>query len=502
MKSVRKFFGRLCGSSGRQLDGNKGESPVSPPKENEEKRQIEPTLLPDDAQSRGDKDETLKEYFTQSSYESLNESPKFRKKQTALKATYSTHCIYDVAEWKPESLGTQSTDKLFSDAAELMEPFFKQTHNLSSLLLKFARQYSKEKKPDFFKCYQVYLKNKATDGLNNTSNHSESNIMNISDDDLKDPTVKQLKEVAMNGTTLLQLIDTIKPQVVERLDEAGKYDVKEAVKEKKSDSVGQQTGLLSKLSTPGKFRRNLKQLKENHKLLGLVHSEVESIVLIITEKGVKAKAVAASNQEMERTGNPTLLSTVAVDDPSSQNDVIIDSLQVQSCDTPVEIGTDENEGAHNDVRKLIEDQQTLVVEENPEVIDEKKTVDIGIKPASHQEDFQKNEINQLNDADVVNRELVDKVLPLKSDSSAALENQASSSSQDNVDFGRLLDFGSYIVVDPSVSDEVMLRGSRSLDSLCSVSSRRTLSKYGSYEFVTDFELKIAEKAENQRQQFT
>ena len=111
-----------------------------------------------------------------------------------------------------------------------------------------------------------------------------------------DPTVKQLKEVAMNGTTLLQLIDTIKPQVVERLDEAGKYDVKEAVKEKKSDSVGQQTGLLSKLSTPGKFRRNLKQLKENHKLLGLVHSEVESIVLIITEKGVKAKAVAASNQ--------------------------------------------------------------------------------------------------------------------------------------------------------------------------------------------------------------
>ena len=205
---------------------------------------------------------------------------------------------------------------------------------------------------------------------------------------------------------------------------------------------------------------------------------------------------------MERTGNPTLLSTVAVDDPSSQNDVIIGSLQVQSCDTPVEIGTDENEGAHNDVRKLIEDQQTLVVEENPEVIDEKKTVDIGIKPASHQEDFQKNEINQLNDADVVNRELVDKVLPLKSDSSAALENQASSSSQDNVDFGRLLDFGSYIVVDPSVSDEVMLRGSRSLDSLCSVSSRRTLSKYGSYEFVTDFELKIAEKAENQRQQFT
>ena len=111
-----------------------------------------------------------------------------------------------------------------------------------------------------------------------------------------DPTDKQLKEIAMNGTKLLQLIDTIKPQVAERINEASKYDVKEAVKEKKSDSVGQQSGLLSKLSTPGKFRRNLKQLKENHKLLGLVHSEVESIVLIITDKRMKAKAVTESNQ--------------------------------------------------------------------------------------------------------------------------------------------------------------------------------------------------------------
>ena len=192
---------------------------------------------------------------------------------------------------------------------------------------------------------------------------------------------------------------------------------------------------------------------------------------------------------------------VDVDEPASQNDVVIDSLQVQSYESPVEIGTDKNK-AHDEARELIEEQQTLVVEENPEVINEKETVNADIKPASHLEDFQKNESNQLNDADIVDREIVDKVLPLKSDPSATMENQDNSSSQDNVDFGRLLDFGSYIVVDPSVSDEVMLRGSRSLDSLCSVSSRRTLSKYGSYEFVTDFELKIAEKAENQRQQFT
>ena len=78
----------------------------------------------------------------------------------------------------------------------------------------------------------------------------------------------------------------------------------------------------------------------------------------------------------------------------------------------------------------------------------------------------------------------------------------SDDSLDKVNNSRLLDFGSYIFVDPSINDEVVMRASRSLDSLCSVSSRRTLSIYGSYEFVTDFELKIAEKAEDQRQKTT
>ena len=113
---------------------------------------------------------------------------------------------------------------------------------------------------------------------------------------LTDPNDKQVKEIVVNGKKLLELIDTIKPQVAEKIDEASKFDVKEAGKEAKDDTGSNQGGLLSKFSAPGKFRRNLKQLKENHKLLDSVHSEVESILLTIKTERQKVKCVTASNQ--------------------------------------------------------------------------------------------------------------------------------------------------------------------------------------------------------------
>ena len=96
------------------------------------------------------------------------------------------------------------------------------------------------------------------------------------------------------------------------------------------------------------------------------------------------------------------------------------------------------------------------------------------------------------------QERADVIEPLRPTSPLSLRSKRSDSFE-RMDVGKLLDFGSYTVVDPSAQDEVVLRRSRSLDSLCSVTSRKTLSRYGSYEFVTDFEIKIAEKAENDRQ---
>ena len=93
----------------------------------------------------------------------------------------------------------------------------------------------------------------------------------------------------MNGKKLLELIDKIKPQVAERIDEASNYDVKEAGKESRDNSGSHQGGLLSKFSAPGKFRRNLKQLRENHRLLDVVHAEADAIVLTISNGWTKIK---------------------------------------------------------------------------------------------------------------------------------------------------------------------------------------------------------------------
>jgi hypothetical protein len=58
-----------------------------------------------------------------------------------------------------------------------------------------------------------------------------------------------------------------------------------------------------------------------------------------------------------------------------------------------------------------------------------------------------------------------------------------------------LDFGKYVLVDPNTGDiQVMRNRSRSLDSLVSMQSNRSsISRFGSFEFVTDFEINIAEK---------
>lgn len=62
-----------------------------------------------------------------------------------------------------------------------------------------------------------------------------------------------------------------------------------------------------------------------------------------------------------------------------------------------------------------------------------------------------------------------------------------------------LDYGKYVFIDPSTGDiQVMRNRSRSLDSLVSMTSNRSsISRFGSFEFVTDYEINIAEKNQSQ-----
>lgn len=105
-------------------------------------------------------------------------------------------------------------------------------------------------------------------------------------------------------------------------------------------------------------------------------------------------------------------------------------------------------------------------------------------------------------SNVSEQEHADVIVPLlPSSPTLSLVKSKMKDSWEDLSDDKLVDYGSYLVLDPSANDEmVILRRSRSLDSLTSVGSGRSLSRYGSYEFVTNFEIKIAEKAETAKQE--
>ena len=100
--------------------------------------------------------------------------------------------------------------------------------------------------------------------------------------------MKELKTIADSSKQLLNMIKSIRPKIDEKLAEASTHDVKDSGKEKGED--GTHKGLLSKFSAPGKYRRNMKHLRENRKLLDLIYCEVESIVKTFEKQKDTAEA--------------------------------------------------------------------------------------------------------------------------------------------------------------------------------------------------------------------
>ncbi len=92
-----------------------------------------------------------------------------------------------------------------------------------------------------------------------------------------------LELIRTNGEKLLETIESTKPKVDSVIEDAEKHDTKEYVKEK-IEEEGQQ-GLLSKFSAPGKYRRNMKQLKKQRKFLDDIAVEVRSILSVMEEEG-------------------------------------------------------------------------------------------------------------------------------------------------------------------------------------------------------------------------
>ncbi len=88
--------------------------------------------------------------------------------------------------------------------------------------------------------------------------------------------------IQTSGEKLLITIEETRPKVQDLVEEAEKCDSKEHVKEKMEEQG--QTGLLSKFSAPGKYRRNMKQLRKQKKALDDIPVEVRSILSVIEQE--------------------------------------------------------------------------------------------------------------------------------------------------------------------------------------------------------------------------
>lgn len=206
---------------------------------------------------------------------------------------------------------------------------------------------------------------------------------------------------------------------------------------------------------------------------------------------------------MNQTGSQTLLNTEKDEEQTCFVEVHVTGPdETATCDVTE---SPEVEEKHQNVPETeIDDgevsKEATVVHDSVEEVVNLEVVNLEVKLDESRDQTEIADVAP-PETDRTEQEQADLIQPLPSSPPLIPPLRKRSISFDNPDNHetKLLDYGSYIFVDPSANDEVLLRRSRSLDSLCSVTSRRTLSRYGSYEFVTDFEIKIAEKAEEQRQ---
>lgn len=90
-----------------------------------------------------------------------------------------------------------------------------------------------------------------------------------------------LQQIRASGLQLTNEIEAIKPSIEQLLTDAGTVDVIEYVKGKMVE--GEQLGITSKFSAPGKYRRNMKQLKKAVKQMEGVDKEAKDILQILDE---------------------------------------------------------------------------------------------------------------------------------------------------------------------------------------------------------------------------
>ncbi|XP_066926594.1 uncharacterized protein [Clytia hemisphaerica] len=381
--------------------------------------------------------------------------------------------VYEnVTQVVPEELNIQYADDIFRNCAARYQIFVVKTHDFKSTVDAFTNMVPLLKEnaelKDYFEAYGKLLEQESE-----KDNQVEMSDVNVS-----------LQTLRANGNQLLDIIDNVRPHVDRLIDDASNVDVIEYVKGKMVEGV--QLGITSKFSAPGKYRRNMKHLRKALSNIDAVQEEVKAIL----EDDVFLDRNECSDSDEEN--GPT-----TPPQPPSDNESDIVPM-VQQEDVPT-----------NDIFHKLDN---MSVEESLELSGETKPVDGSQSPSYERKlmtsDNKKANMTLLEQSIEAERQtspepqtmtFVIENIPENGKSPVNTSTPTDKNAIQQIiveeEEHNTLDFGKYILVDPNTGDIAVMRNrSRSLDSLVSIQSNRSsISKFGSFEFVTDYELTIAEK---------
>lgn len=396
--------------------------------------------------------------------------------------------IHAVEAIKPESLLIKYADEIFDKSAQVYAPFVEANQEFKRAVLEFENSVEPDRvSPDFAKCWQLYnelqVQEKKRSGLNRTASKSQVDICDVN---------VNLQSIRATGLDLTETIKNVRPPLEQCLAEASKVDVIEYVKGQMVE--GQQLGITSKFSAPGKYRRNMKQLKKAVKILTDVEDEVNEILeLVDSHLGNRAPSPAA----------PVVMDDESAIVPTSKDDRIeeLDDDIFTKLDNDTNPSTD---GNVENVDKATQPPSTTLLgpaTESVTILEKAKDArDPQQKPDSPSSIHKSYIIEKIPEhTSVIKNSAPNGVSPL---AKSVLDPRPKSPVTQVVveeEDHNTLDYGKYVFIDPSTGDiQVMRNRSRSLDSLVSMTSNRSsISRFGSFEFVTDYEINIAEKNQSQ-----
>jgi len=495
------------------------------------------------------------ELLSKSADSELNISSKFntsRDDMSSIDGSISNqlHFIFDTVPLVPETIGINYADDIFNNAAEQYEPFVECNEQFKSDVVAFNKSIDQDETIDFEKCWQLHqnllsLENKNEDEIDmkkRTASKSEVDICDIN---------ANLQQIRASGLQLTNEIEAIKPSIEQLLTDAGTVDVIDYVKGKMVE--GEQLGITSKFSAPGKYRRNMKQLKKAVKQMEGVDKEAKDILQILDEhhtvqeeqnsqlsvESVNSVPVDDKNTDNKSSSpdieilsldddatnastmslsskaennKPIILNEVAIDDIEPTHVIVVESLpkprQVER-ESIIIPASRTSDNFNDDVFfQLKKDDSTRIIvtrmgEERKPSGEQKKISTSGVTL------LEKSAEANIPSTDpityVIENIAEDGEIDPPSLSSTprsrkeTFEIRETKTPVNNVEVEdeehNTLDFGKYIFIDPSTGDiQTMRNRSRSLDSLCSMTSNRSsIGRFGSFELVTDFEINIAEK---------